>query len=208
MVIFLFVFSLPFALYCTLAIRRALRDLKHPARIPFGCMASRVCVVYAQEIKDYCRKLVELRQVGGRLLRRRRWQQFRVLWGHARGMMFDTRLFQGTCLFEKDTIDAARSSLDYSPREMLVSELVPETSEMRLKVFWFQVYLVRQTILGRRIDPKLFIDILGEYKHLEQEMVILADMSEYRNYREMLIDNLGLRDWRIVEGGLSEPDPA
>ena|SRR5579864_2910746 len=208
MVTFLFVFSLPLALYCTLAIRQALRDLKHPARIAFGCMAARVCVAYAQEIKDYCRKMMELRQVGGRLLRRRRWQQFRVLWGYAREMMWNTRLFQGSCLFEEDTIDAATSSLDYGPREMLVKELVPESTEMRIRLFRLQVYLLRQTILARKIDPKLFIKILGEYKHLEQEMVILADMSEYSNYREMLIDNLGLRDWRILEGGLSEPDPA
>jgi hypothetical protein len=208
MVTLLLNIGLPIVFIVAFLFRRFFRNLKDPSRIPFGCMASRVCVVYAREIKDYCRKMMELREVGARLQRKRRWQQFRVMWGHARAMMWDTRLFQGSSLFEKDTIDAAKSSLDYSPREMLVTELVAETSDMRLKLFRLQVYLLRQTILGRRIDPNLFIEILGEYKHLEQEMVILADMSEYRNYREMLIDNLGLRDWRIVEGGLSGPEPA
>lgn len=208
MMTFLLDLSLPVLFIAAFLSRRFFRNLKDSGRVPFGCMASRVCVVYAREIKDYCEKMMELKEVGGRLLRKRRWQQFRVLWGHAHAMMWDTRLFQGTSLFEKDTIDAAKSSLDYSPREMLVTELVAETSEMRMKLFRLQVYLVRQKILGRRIDPSLFIERLGEYKHLEQEMVILAGMSEYRSYREMLIDNLGLRDWRIFEGGLSEPDPA
>lgn len=64
-----------------------------------------------------------------------------------------------------------------------------------------------RTILGLRIDQKVLISLLGHYKRLEQDIIALTGMSEDTSYRDMLIDNLGLTNWRIFGGG-SGPESA
>ncbi|HEY6249306.1 MAG TPA: hypothetical protein VI685_05065 [Candidatus Angelobacter sp.] len=205
--VMIFLFSLPVVLYAALAVLRMRRDLSHPPAIAFGCLIPIVCVVNAEEIQAFCREIEKLKQKENHLRRERRWKQFRILWGFLREMTFNTRLFQGGIRFEHTKIDPAKSSLDYAPRETLIAELVPEAAEMRMKLYKAQVSFLSRTILGLRVDQKVLISLLGHYKRLEQDIIALAGMSEDRCYRDMLIQNLGLRDWRIFDGG-SEPEPA
>ena len=201
-------FSLPVVvsglLFYVLRIRQ---DLKHPAPVAFGCIIPQVCVVNAEEIQAYCRTLDELEEKENHLELERRWKQLRILWGFLREMTSNTRLFQGAVRFEHTKIDPAKSSLDYQARETLIFELVPEAAEMRMRLYKAQVKLLSRTILGLRADQRVLIRLLRQYKQLEQDIIALASMSEDTCYRDMLIENLGLANWRIFEGG-SEPDPA
>lgn len=205
--VMIFLFSLPLVMYAVLAVLRIRRDLTHPPAIAFGCLIPNVCVVNAEEIQTFCRDVERLKQKENHLQRQRRWKQFRILWGFLRAMTWNTRLFQGGVRFEHTKIDPAKSSLDYEKRETLIVELVPETAEMRMKLYNAQVSFLSRTILGLRIDQKVLISLLGHYKRLEQDIIALTGMSEDTSYRDMLIDNLGLTNWRIFGGG-SGPDPA
>lgn len=203
----IFLFSLPLVLYAVLAVLRIRRDRTHPPAIAFGCLIPIVCIVNAEEIQIFCREMEKLKQKENHLQRQRRWKQLRILWGFLRAMTWNTRLFQGGVRFEHTKIDPAKSSLDYEKRETLIVELVPETAEMRMKLYNAQVSFLSRTILGLRIDQKVLISLLGHYKRLEQDIIALTGMSEDTSYRDMLIDNLGLTNWRIFGGG-SGPDPA
>ena len=205
--VMIFIFSLPLVLYAVLAVLRIRRDLIHPPAIAFGCLIPNVCVVSAEEIQTFCREIEKLKEKQNHLQRQRRWKQFRILWGFLRGMAWNTRLFQGGVRFEHTKIDPAKSSLDYEKRETLIVELVPETAEMRMELYKAQVSFLSRTIVGRRVDQKVLIRLLGQYKQLEQDIIALAGMSGDTSYRDMLIDNLGLTNWRIFGGG-SGPEPA
>lgn len=201
------VFSLPLVLYAVFAVLRIRRDLTRPPAIAFGCLIPNVCVVNAEEIQTFCREVERLKQKENHLQRQRRWKQLRILWGFLRAMTWNTRLFQGGVRFEHTKIDPAKSSLDYEKRETLIVELVPETGEMRMELYKAQVSFLSRTILGRRVDQKVLIRLWGQYKQLEQDIIALAGMSGDTSYRDMLIDNLGLTNWRIFGGG-SGPEPA
>src|SRR5215469_945473 len=203
-----FEFILPLILGVALfVLLRIQRDLRRPAAIAFGCIIPQVCVVNAEEIQAYCRALDELDEKENHLERERRWKQLRILWGFLREMTSNTRLFQGAVRFEQTKIDPAKSSLDYEARETLIFELGPEAAEVRMKLYKAQVNFLSRTILGLRADQRVLIRLLRQYKQLEQDIIALASMSEDTCYRDMLIENLGLANWRIFEGG-SEPDPA
>lgn len=202
-----FEFSLPIIVAGVLAyLLRIQRDLRRPAAIAFGCIIPQVCVVSAEEIQGYCRTLDELEEKENHLERERRWKQLRILWGFLREMTSNTRLFQGAVRFEHTKIDPAKSSLDYEARETLIFELVPETAEMRMKLYKAQVNFLSRTLLGLRADQRVLIRLLRQYKQLEQDIIALASMSEDTCYRDMLIQNLGLTNWRLFDGG-SGPEP-
>lgn len=207
MVTLLLELGVPGILIVVLVILRIRRNLNHPPAIAFGCLIPNVCIVNAEEIQTFCRDMEKLKQKENHLQRQRRWKQLRILWGFLRAMTWNTRLFQGGVRFEHTKIDPAKSSLDYEKRETLIVELVPETAEMRIKLYNAQVSFLSRTILGLRIDQKVLISLLGHYKRVEQDVIALTGMSEDTSYRDMLIDNLGLTNWRIFGGG-SGPDPA
>ena len=204
---FFFEFSLPLflgvAFFYVLGVHR---DLRWPPLIAFGCIIPKVCVVNAEEIQDYSRKREGFKGKENHLQRERRWKEFRILWAFLREMSCNTRLFQGAVRFEHTKIDPAKSSLDYEQRETLIFELLPETAEVRMSLYKAQVNLLTRTILGLSIDHKILIALLRQYKQLEQDIIALASMSENTCYRDMLIENLGLTNWRLFDGGAgSEP---
>ena len=207
MVTLLLELGIPGILIVGLFVLRIRRDLRRPPAIAFGCIIPQVCVVNAEEVQAYCRTLDALDEKENHLERERRWKQLRILWGFLREMTGNTRLFQGAVRFEHTKIDPAKSSLDYEARETLIFELVPEAAEMRVKLYKAQVNFLSRTIMGLRADQRVLIRLLRQYKQLEQDIIALASMSEDTCYRDMLIENLGLGNWRIFEGG-SEPDPA
>lgn len=200
-----FAYSLPAMLYLVLAVLRIRQDLIRPPAIAFGCIIPKVCVVNAEEIKGYC--LETLERAANHLGRERRLRQFRILWGFLREMSANTRLFQGASRFEQIKIDPCKSALDFEQRETLIFELMPETAEMRMKLYKAQVNLLTRTVLGLKVDRNVLLSILGDYKRLESDIIALAGMSKDTCYRDMLIEALGLGRWRIFEGG-SEPESA
>jgi hypothetical protein len=70
-----------------------------------------------------------------------------------------------------------------------------------------QAALLSCVLLGRKIDHKGMVSLLGAYKQLEQDFLALVSMGEESCYRDMLIERLGLTNWRIFDGGAG-PEPA
>ena len=207
MVTLLLELGIPGILIVWFFVLRIGRDLKRPPAIAFGCIIPQVCVVNAEEIQGYCRTLEDLEEKENHLERERRWKQFRILWGFLREMTANTRLFQGAVRFEHTKIDPAKSSLDYEARETLIFQLGPETAEMRMKLYKAQVNFLSRTLLGLRVDQRVLVRLLRQYKQLEQDIIALASMSEDTCYRDMLIENLGLANWRLFDGGSEPPLP-
>jgi hypothetical protein len=51
----------------------------------------------------------------------------------------------------------------------------------------------------------MFISVLAYYKKLEDDIIELAGMAEDDCYRRMLIERLGLNNWRLIPGGGADP---
>jgi hypothetical protein len=66
--------------------------------------------------------------------------------------------------------------------------------------------LAKRAVLDRIIDQEPLQALLGEYKNLEHDMVTLADMATDKTCRDMLVERLGLKRWRILDGGGPQPE--
>jgi hypothetical protein len=53
----------------------------------------------------------------------------------------------------------------------------------------------------------MFLTLLVHYKDVEEGMLALAEV-EGRWLKDMLLERLGLTEWRLIEGGQFDPDPA
>lgn len=198
--------SLPFLLMVAAYFGIFLLDVRRPAARALGCILPRLCVVSSEEIQGYC-ALVQSEDLAGSHLRREmRWNQIHVTWMYLRAMVWNTRLFQQVARFEKVKIDPSKSSLDYEPRETLILALVDECLETRKVLVKAQVGLIVRATLGLRLDQSVLMTLLGQYKHLEQEIITLAGMAEDDCYQKMLVERLGLGGWGLIEGG--GPSPA
>jgi hypothetical protein len=177
--------------------------LKHTTPICLGLAINDLCVVSADEISAYLKAQdkVEKKKTPPHLEGPRRRLKCKVLFGYTTGKMLNTTRFQAIALFEVDKIDKTKSSLKYGALELLVLQLVKDATEMRLRIFRTQVKLIVHLVLGRRFDHSIVNELLQDYKLLEMDMAHLADMSEDRVYRDMLVERLGLSQWRIFRDG-------
>jgi hypothetical protein len=104
-------------------------------------------------------------------------------------------------------IDPSKPGLKYEPREVLILELLDMATELRWMQVRWQFALLLRFKLGLNINRETFLALLAEYKELEEQMIALAT-AEGEWLRGMLAERLGLVNWRVIEGGQSDPDPA
>ena len=83
--------------------------------------------------------------------------------------------------------------------------LIDEATELRWQQVRWQVTLWLRSALGLKIDRSMFLTLLVHYKDLEEGMVALAEV-EGKWLKDMLLERLGLTEWRLIEGGQSDPD--
>lgn len=181
--------------------------IKRPAPVAFGCILPKLCVVSSDEVQRHCEIVEQEKPVGGHLRREARRQQVQICWVFLRQMSWNTLLFQQAVRFEKTKIDPTQSALDYEPRQVLALELVNESADTRMELVKAQVDLLMHAMLGFRIHHQKLQALLAQYKHLEQEIIMLAGMAEDDCYQQMLVERLGLTNWGIINGG-SDPEPA
>lgn len=198
-------FSFPFVLGFAFLIAKLWIDVSRPSPCAFGTILPKLCVVSSDEIQRYNKIEGKGSGIVRHLRREVRAKQIGVNWGYIRQMAWNTRLFQQATRFEKMKIDPAKSAFDFEPREHLILELVNESADTRRELYKCQITVLVRTILRLDIPQRIFIKLLGQYKHLEQEMLILASMSEDGSYYQMLVDRLGLNDWGLIQGGTSTP---
>ena len=107
--------------------------------------------------------------------------------------------------FETLKIDPGKSSFEYEPREVLITNLIDESAHLRSEIFGARLDLTKRALLGKAIDQERLETLLGKYKTLEQDIIELAGMAKDTTCRDMLVERLGLTNWRIVNGGGPEP---
>jgi hypothetical protein len=203
-VIYLLVFSLPVILVVAYVALSAWHDLRRPGPRALGTIVRKLRVVSSDEIVRYNATEDQEEEVASHLRRQVRWKQICVNWGYLRQMIWNTRLFQQATRFEAMKIDPAKSALQYEPREILALELVDDTTDMRLKLYKWQLNLLMRAIFGLRVEQPILISLLEQYKQLEEDIIGLAGMAEDDCFRQMLIERLGL-NWGVVDGGSATP---
>lgn len=195
-------FGLPFTLVAALFAARWWRDINWPRPVAFGCIIPDACVVNSDEILSYHgARAAQQNSMAAHLRRQARRKQARVDLGFIEGMIWNTRLFQRAVRFERGKIDQAKSSLDYEQRETLILQLVGETAAIRRQLVARRARLTWTATSGLRTDKEALMDLLGPYKTLEHDIIALLGMGEDPCYREMMIDRLGLKGWRLMDGG-------
>jgi len=185
--------------------------IQYPPPLVLGRIIPRVCPVRSQDILDYNEEEDNGEEpTGWRLRREVRRKQLKVNLGYLSAEVTNTTLFQQALRFEKTKINPRKPGLEYEPRDIVVLELVDEAAHLRWKQVRCQSILVLRAKLGLSIKKEVFITLLAQYKKLEEEIIALAGMDGMEDswFRGMLVERLGLMDWRVIEGGESEPDPA
>jgi hypothetical protein len=183
------------------------RRVKYPSPLVWGCILNKVVPVRVHLVLDYNKEIDEEEPMEGQLGRRERRQQFLVNWGYLCGETKNTTLFLQTLRFEKLKIKDRKRGLKYDPEETAIVALIDEATELRSKQVWWQLILQLRSRLGLKVDRSMFLTLLVYYKNLEKDMVALA-RTEGKWLEDMLLERLGLTEWRLIEGGHSDPDPA
>lgn len=190
---------IPFSIWAMLAYRK----IKYPPPLVIGAIIPKVCAVVYDEIVGYCNRMEAERGLSGRLGREARKNHFVVNWGYLREQALNTKLFLRALLFEKSKIEQ-KPGLKYAQRETLIWELIEEVTELRWKQVRWQFVLLLRGKLGLRISKDMLLELLKEYKTLEEEMIAFVSMED-NCYRDMLMERLGLVNWALVNGDGPEP---
>lgn len=186
-------------------VMRFYQKIDSPPPLAIGCIMPKVCVVGSVEILRFNKKKLDEQLKAKHLKREVLWKQFKVNWVYLCQQAWNTTLFQRAVQFEKIKIDPTKSALEYEPRETLILDLVDEASKVRWMLFRAQATLLLRTFFRLSIDQEMFLSVLGYYKKLEEDIVELAGMAEDDCYRQMLIERLGLNNWRLIPGGSADP---
>jgi hypothetical protein len=180
--------------------------IHRPVPIALGSALAQVCVVSADEIREYCDTREELTSDMLHISKEMRRQHVKVVRQYIGQMGLNTKLFQQVARFEQLKIDPAKSSLDYATRETLALRLADEAAAVRwhlvrtelgVTVHVFPSRLVRQRAISR------LRQLMTEYKQLEQDVIALVSMATDDCYYAMLVERLGLSGWGLLEGGAS-----
>jgi len=180
------------------------RRIMLPTPMAFGCVVSKVCVVSADEIVEYCQNNGPENVVLAHLRRETAWKQLKVIRRYVGQMTWNTKLFQQVARFEELKIDPAKSSIDYEHRETLVLELAEEAAKLR----WLLVKGQMRLLTRAMSEAEMRVHAIGtlqhfmhDYKQLELNAVALARTATDECYYKMLVERLGLSGWRLFEGG-------
>lgn len=179
------------------------RKIKYPQPLVIGCIIPKVCAVVYNEIVAYCNRMETEKGLSGKLGREARKNHFIVNWGYLREQALNTKLFLRALLFEKSKIEQ-KPGLKYAQRETLIWELIEEVTELRWKQVRWQVILLLRGKLGLRISKAMLLELLKEYKTIEEEMIAFVSMED-NCYRDMLMERLGLVNWGLINGDGPEP---
>lgn len=200
--------SLPLIVILGVVFARAYIRFKYPTPRALGRILPKLCVVDADEILRYKEELATEWRVKPHLRRTLRRNQIRINSSYFSQMGTNTLLMQQVARFEDLKIDPGKSSFEYDSREVLIVSLFDESARLRSEIFHARVDLVKRTFLGGSVDQDRLDTLLGKYKLFEQDFIALAGMAEDATCRNMLIERLGLTNWRIVNGGSEQPEPA
>lgn len=79
--------------------------------------------------------------------------------------------------------------------------------QKRWQQVWWQCILQLRHRLGLKVDNEIFNQILVNCKCFEEHMTALA-LKKGKWLHDMLMERLGLTEWRVIAGGQAEIDPA
>jgi len=176
------------------------RRVRYPSPLVWGSMVNGLGPVRAHHVLDYNEDIDNEEPPIGRLGREERRQQFKVNWGYLCRGTKNTALFLQALRFEKLKIKAGKPGLKYDPRETAIVGLISEATELRWKQVRWQVALQLRSKFGLEIDRTMFTTLLVYYKNLEKQMIVLAE-TEGDWLKDMLLERLGLTEWRLISGG-------
>lgn len=179
------------------------RKIDRPSPLVWGRILPDLGAVRAHEVLDYNKQFENEEPIRGRLEREDRRRKFAVNWGYLRAEVGNTVLFQRALLFESNTIDAKKPGSEYELRELATLELLDEATQLRWEQVRCQIRLQFRAKLGLEIDKEVFGNLLVRYKVLEEHMIELAE-TKGQWLRDMMVERLGLTEWRLIEGGQSE----
>jgi hypothetical protein len=182
------------------------RRIQYPSPLVWGSILGKVGPARAHLVLDYNKQLDE-EEAEGRVKWKERRQQFKVNWGYLLSETKNTTLFLQTLRFEKLKIKESKRGMQYDVQEMAIVALIDEATELRWQQIRWQVNVQLRSKLGLQIDRSMFLTLLVYYKNLEKGMVALAEV-EGQWLKDMLLERLGLTEWRLIEGGQSGSDLA
>ena len=183
------------------------KKIQYPSELVWGCILGKVVPARAHLVLDYNKQLDDEEPIEGWAGRKERRQQFKVNWKYLRSETNNTTLFLQTLRFEKLKIKESKRGMQYDVQEMAIVALIDEATELRWQQIRWQVNVQLRSKLGLQIDRSMFLTLLVYYKNLEKGMVALAEV-EGQWLKDMLLERLGLTEWRLIEGGQSDPDLA
>lgn len=183
------------------------RKVQMPSPLVWGLITQKVGPVRVDSVLEYVKQNASDEPRPWHARRDARRQQFKVHSGFLSAEVNNSTLFLQALLFEKEMIDKNKSGLKYEPKEIAIMRLIEEAIGLRWAQFRCQVVLGLRGRLGMRIDKDIYIALLAQYKGFEKNIIDLAEV-EAAWLRAMLVERLGLMNWRVLEGGGSGPDPA
>lgn len=198
-----FVFAAPFVLCVGLLALVSYLRVVRPTPLALGSIFPYVCAVIWDEIHTYFEH-IEQAYAARHLQRETRSNQAIVSRRYIDGMSSNTKLFLQVLRFEMKKIDPHKSSLHYEPWETLTLRMVDEASALRWLLVKAQLGLVLRSWVGIRMSRQVMDKILREYKQLEQDFMALIKMASDEVYFNMLVERLGLSNWRLIDGGSPE----
>lgn len=197
--------SLPIILITGLIVLGIYFRFRFPAPRALGRVIPEFCVVDAEEILAF-KELAEQEWAARPRLRPiLRMNQLLISRNYFAQMEHNARRFQQVIRFESKKIDPGKSSLDYDARDVLITDMAEELPHLRSELSRARLELVREAMFGKAIDHERLQALLGAYKALEHYMVDLASMAADTTLRDMLVERLGLSNWRIIPGGGPKP---
>jgi hypothetical protein len=171
--------------------------------MPLGNIFPHVCAIIWDEIHNYCEYLEEASAEQSHLHREIRSSHASVSRRYMDGMASNTKLFLQVLRFEKKKIDPQKSSLHYETREILTLRMIDEASSLHWFLLKARASLTLRSWIGVRMSRQTMDKMLHEYKQLEQDFVALVQMASDEVYYNMLVERLGLSNWRLIDGGSS-----
>lgn len=202
------VLAVPFVLCLGICVVVSYVRFGRPTPLPLGNIFPKLCAIIWDEIRNYCERSEQMPFGLNHLQRETHSNQASICRGYVDDMASNTKLFLQVLRFEKKKIDPHKLSLQYETWETLTLRMVDEASALR----WFLVKahagLTLRSWVGVRVSWQAMEKRLREYKLMEQDFLALVSMMSDEVYYNMLVERLGLSNWRLIDGGGSSETPA